>query len=43
MVTRAWSFQLSLGIFPVLGAAGLILLLVSGRRIRERLGRESIR
>ena len=38
MATRAWSFQLSMGIFPVLGAAGLILLLVSGRMIRQRLG-----
>ena len=38
MATRAWSFQLSLGIFPVLAAAGLILLLVSGRIIRLRPG-----
>ncbi len=41
MVTRASSFQLSLGIFPVLSATGLILLLVSGRMIRKRLARPS--
>jgi predicted MFS family arabinose efflux permease len=40
MVTRAWSFQLSLSIFPVLGAAGLILLLLSSRMIRQRLDEE---
>jgi len=40
MATRAWSFQISLGIFPVLAAAGLTLLLASGRMIRQRLGDE---
>lgn len=41
MVTRASSFKVSLAIFPLLGAAGLILLSVSGRMIRERLSEES--
>jgi MFS family permease len=41
MVTRAWSFQLSLGIFPLLGVTGLILLSVSGGMIRRRLAGES--
>ncbi len=40
MATRAWSFQLSLGIFPVLGVTGLVILLLSGRMIRGRLGEE---
>jgi MFS family permease len=36
IVARVWSFQLSLSIFPLLGAMGLILLMVSGRMIGER-------
>ncbi|HTZ52587.1 MAG TPA: MFS transporter [Spirochaetia bacterium] len=37
MVSRWGSFQLSLGIFPLLAAAGFVVITAGGRRIRARV------